>query len=135
MSQCGLPAQLPCRRFLFTVLPQIKPMSHRSASCNAIRHSLFGKAFIVECMRLCRFSNRMLLFFFLTPKFLQADIWSLGITAIELAKGEPPHSELHPMKALFLIPKNNPPTLEGNYSKPLKEFVEACLNKEPSFVS
>lgn len=39
------------------------------------------------------------------------------------------------MKVLFLIPKNNPPTLEGNYSKPLKEFVEACLNKEASFVS
>jgi serine/threonine-protein kinase 24/25/MST4 len=39
------------------------------------------------------------------------------------------------MKALFLIPRTDPPTLEGEFSRPLKEFVALCLNKKPEYVS
>ena len=42
---------------------------------------------------------------------------------------------MHPMRVLFLIPKNNPPQLTGNFSKTFKEFTEACLNKDPENVS
>jgi len=38
----------------------------------------------------------------------RCDVWSLGITAIELAEGDPPLSELHPMRALFQVSLNNP---------------------------
>lgn len=62
----------------------------------------------------------------------RADIWSLGITAIELADGEPPLSELHPMRALFKIPRNPSPTLKcpKDWSPEYNDFVKKCLVKD-----
>lgn len=79
--------------------------------------------------------------FWMAPEVIQeigydclADIWSLGITSIEMAEMKPPYSDLHPMRAIFLIPLNPAPT----FSKPEErsqefiDFVKLCLDKNPS---
>ncbi|XP_065087512.1 myosin-IIIb-like isoform X4 [Ochlerotatus camptorhynchus] len=62
----------------------------------------------------------------------RCDVWSIGITAIELAEGDPPLCELHPMRALFQIPRNPPPRLihPENYSPMLSDFISECLVKD-----
>lgn len=59
----------------------------------------------------------------------KADIWSLGITAIELARGDAPNSELHAMKVLMAVLNNPAPSLsqKENWSTELRGFVNACL--------
>ncbi|DAZ95023.1 TPA: hypothetical protein N0F65_003649 [Lagenidium giganteum] len=79
--------------------------------------------------------------FWMAPEVIQetqydgkADIWSLGITAIELAEGEPPLSNVHPMRAIFMIPNRPPPTLkqQERYSTDFHNFLATCLQKDPA---
>lgn len=78
--------------------------------------------------------------FWMAPEVIQeakydykADIWSLGITLIELADREPPFANIHPMRAIFMIPSRPPPTLhrESAWSADMVSFLKRCVVKNP----
>ncbi|CAH1989239.1 unnamed protein product [Acanthoscelides obtectus] len=62
-----------------------------------------------------------------------ADIWSLGITALEMAEGKPPYGDIHPMRAIFMIPTKPPPSFRepDKWSPEFIDFVSSCLIKNP----
>lgn len=64
----------------------------------------------------------------------RADVWSLGITVIEMAQGSPPHSNLNPLRAIFVIPNKPAPTLADpdSWSPEMLDFVRCCCQKDPN---
>ncbi|KAI9168530.1 hypothetical protein H9P43_007903 [Blastocladiella emersonii ATCC 22665] len=67
----------------------------------------------------------------------KADVWSFGITAIEMARGHAPLAKYPPIKVLMLTLSNDPPTLDRDatrfrFSKAAKEMVDLCLQRDPT---
>ena len=62
-----------------------------------------------------------------------ADIWSLGITALEMAEGKAPYADINPMRFIFMIHMKPPPTFSqpDKWSETLIDFVSRCLVKNP----
>ncbi|XP_049773228.1 serine/threonine-protein kinase mig-15 isoform X3 [Schistocerca serialis cubense] len=61
----------------------------------------------------------------------RSDLWSLGITALEMAESQPPLCDMHPMRALFLIPRNPAPRLKSKkWAKKFHGFIETVLVKD-----
>jgi len=63
----------------------------------------------------------------------KADIWSLGITCIEMAEGKPPHYDMSPVRVIFIIPHRPAPTLQdpSKWSPEFTDFLKKCLCKDP----
>jgi len=64
----------------------------------------------------------------------KVDVWSCGITCIELAERKPPYFNMNAMSALYHIAQNEPPTLQvqtPDWSHIFRNFVEVCLKKSP----
>ncbi|XP_065191566.1 serine/threonine-protein kinase 3-like [Sycon ciliatum] len=78
--------------------------------------------------------------FWMAPEVIQevgydcrADVWSLGITSLEMAEGKPPYADIHPMRAIFMIPSMPPPVFKHptKWSQEFIDFLAQCLVKNP----
>eukprot|EP00971_Amphidinium_carterae_P090622 1793979-Amphidinium_carterae.1 len=64
----------------------------------------------------------------------KADVWSLGITCVEMAEGQPPYFHIPPLRAMFVISNKPPAGLSdpSTYSRDFNEFIISCLSVDPA---